>query len=628
MSANPVLKEFPLEAVEEIDVSAKDWIQEQSNKEMNRIVNAGSKVSPLKISNCGIVVNFDYKRPRAINRVELDTECDLSKVQQIMVSPPTPYPNKDNFNYVNLILVTDQQPIPFLAPYLYKTNLKVTQPEREEGGRKYPSKEITLKNDLREYLLINKKGGILQRQYQKSFFGQSKSATRPKKLAIFDFDSTLFFSPLLSPTIWHPNLIRVATTESVYGPGWWRDIRSLDLGPFDEMEKKAWDGFWNEEVVQQARHCINDEDTMTIVLTGRRYHPFHLIVPAMLEAKGLQFDMIGLRPDPEHVSDNQWEVKQGQHYITYNLTRSVFRSTMHFKTCFVLNIIHNVPSIEKVTMWDDRIHHVHNFREYLEVLKGAGTINSGYVIHVPGIRPKYNPQWEINVIRHIIETHNKALVEHVQEGTNTGKVQRQLPWPSIIEKEDPLGSSSEMPLKLTPLPAATVVKFSAESREKLCEAYKPYFIQQLKVNGRSKWKDRGGEQPQLFGDYVYLSQKVIPSDNIAVGSVGSEVGVTIKAYSKSPHLPCLVLKVAIDGHSENDYLLPVYYKPSEYYDIFKIRNATWTPVKNEKKLPTHFKGKIDYVYRLGVVEKTTEKRLHSSDVQSNTEELEPKRTRL
>lgn len=50
------------------------------------------------------------------------------------------------------------QPIPFLAPYLYQTNLKVTQPEREEQGRKYASKEINLKNDLRDYLLINKKG--------------------------------------------------------------------------------------------------------------------------------------------------------------------------------------------------------------------------------------------------------------------------------------------------------------------------------------------------------------------------------------------------------------------------------------------------------------------------------------
>jgi len=45
MSADPVLEEFPLEAMEEIDVVAKEWIQEQSDKEvvraqtMNLVVN-------------------------------------------------------------------------------------------------------------------------------------------------------------------------------------------------------------------------------------------------------------------------------------------------------------------------------------------------------------------------------------------------------------------------------------------------------------------------------------------------------------------------------------------------------------------------------------------------------------
>ncbi|GAN00625.1 hypothetical protein MAM1_0001d00047 [Mucor ambiguus] len=470
--------------------------------------------------------------------------------------------------------------------------------------------------------------GVLQRQYKKSLFFQSKSAQKPTKLAIFDFDSTLFFSPLLSPTIWHPNLIRVATAESVYGPGWWRDIRSLDLGPFEELKKNAWEGYWNEEIVQQARDCIDDENTMTVVLTGRRYHPFHLLVPAMLEAKGLQFDLVGLRPDPEHVSEDQWEVKLGQHHLTYNLTSSVFKSTMHFKTCFILNIIHNIPSIKNVTMWDDRIHHVRKFREYLDIVKSTSVINYGDVIYVPGIRPKYNPGWEKNVIRHIIDTHNKALVEHVQDGVRNGKIQQRLAWPSTAEKEDPLGSSSDMPLKLTPLPAATVVKLSSESKEKLCEAFKSYFTQELKVNGKSKWKDCGGEQPQLFGDYVYLSQRVISSDAIAVGTVGSQVGVTVKAYSNSAQLACLVLKVEIDGNTENDYLLPVYYKPSEYYEVFKMKYVDWIPVKSEKGLPTHFKGKVDYEYKLGVVEKTTEKRPHPTDYdECQKQEIESKRTR-
>ncbi|KAI9474300.1 MAG: hypothetical protein EXX96DRAFT_529507 [Benjaminiella poitrasii] len=640
---NTPSEEFPIEAVEEIDVIAKEWIQEQSDKEVKRIHDVGSSVLPLKIKNCGIISNFDNKKPKAINRVEVDTNCDLSKVQQIMVSPPIAYPHKENFNYVNLVLVTSQ-PIPLLVPYLYKTNMKVTQPAREVGGRNYPSKEVVLKNDLKDYLLINKNGirsrftiheyhdAILQRQYKKSYFynttlNKHKKKSHPKKLAIFDFDSTLFFSPLLSPTIWHADLIRLATAESVYGPGWWRDIRSLDLGPFEELKSNAWNGFWNESVVQEARDCIDDPNTMTVILTGRRYHPFHLLIPAMLESKGLQFDLIGLRPDPEHVSDNHWEVRKGQQKLTYNLAGSVFKSTMHFKTCFILNLIHNVSSIRQVTMWDDRIHHVHRFRQYLDALVRKQTIYEGDVVYVPGIRPKYNPYWEKNVIGHIIETHNKALMEYTQEGTKNGKIEQRMKWPrspvkentiaaNIVEKEDPLGACSEKPMQLTPLPAATVIKLSKKATDDLRSAYQAVFDKQLKEKRQKMlWKDFGGEEPEYFGDYVYLSQQVLSNAEIEVGSLGSELRVKVKAYSDSPNLACLVLKIQLDNDSK-DFLLPLWYKPSEYNELFKSNNYIWKKVNDDdNKLTGKLNGKIDYVYRLGAVEKhiATKKRSRDSD---------------
>ncbi|KAL1936309.1 hypothetical protein VTP01DRAFT_443 [Rhizomucor pusillus] len=143
---------------EQIDVCAKDWIQEQIDKERNRIRSTGALVIPLKLINCGVVPNFDERKARAVNRLELDTQFDLKKVQQVMVSPGIPYPHKPGFQYVNLILVTDK-PIPFLAPYLYKLDVKVIQPEKDlRDDRKLPSQEVTLKNDLREFLFINKKG--------------------------------------------------------------------------------------------------------------------------------------------------------------------------------------------------------------------------------------------------------------------------------------------------------------------------------------------------------------------------------------------------------------------------------------------------------------------------------------
>lgn len=58
MSANPVLEEFPVEAMEEIDIVAKEWIQAQSDKEVKRIRDVGSSVLPLKVKlymySCGV----------------------------------------------------------------------------------------------------------------------------------------------------------------------------------------------------------------------------------------------------------------------------------------------------------------------------------------------------------------------------------------------------------------------------------------------------------------------------------------------------------------------------------------------------------------------------------------------
>lgn len=450
--------------------------------------------------------------------------------------------------------------------------------------------------------------GVLERQFAKSPFNLHKSTSTPKKLAIFDFDSTLFFSPLLSPTIWHPQLISIATSESVYGPGWWRDIRSLDIGPFEKLQKNAWEGYWNEKIVQEARDCIQDPNTMTVVLTGRRYHPFHQLIPYMLEAKDLHFDLIGLRPDPESVSDEKhWEAHNAT--VSYNLTSSVFRSTMHFKQCFMLNILHCIPSIQSVTMWDDRFHHVKRFQEFLDVVKNAGTIKEGNVIYVPGIRPVYNPNWEKDVVAHIIETHNQALLEH-EKGQRHGTMKQRLEWGP--KPEDPLASGSDCFLELTPAPAQTVVSLSPECSQQLKESYYTLFANQSKQLRRTKWKSYGGEQPIYFGDHVYLSQKVIPSAKIVPGPIGTQVNITITGYSHNPRIHSLLLQVQVEGDDENKHLLPLWYKPSEFNDLFRPReHIYWKSIRpTDKKLITKITGKINYAYRLNAVEKTSVKRTH------------------
>lgn len=75
----------------------------------------------------------------------------------------------------------------------------------------------------------------------------------PTHLDVYDFDSTLFASPFPNPKLWDPMLIGALMAKGVLGPGWWRDLASLDLGEKDKLREMGWKGWWREDIV---RHFI------------------------------------------------------------------------------------------------------------------------------------------------------------------------------------------------------------------------------------------------------------------------------------------------------------------------------------------------------------------------------------
>jgi len=65
---------------------------------------------------------------------------------------------------------------------------------------------------------------------------------------VYDFDQTLFRSPLPNPALWEHSFVGLLQSWNGVGPGWWHHPATLDgLGP--EAEANAWDGWWNEELV-------------------------------------------------------------------------------------------------------------------------------------------------------------------------------------------------------------------------------------------------------------------------------------------------------------------------------------------------------------------------------------------
>ena len=88
------------------------------------------------------------------------------------------------------------------------------------------------------------------------------------KLAIFDFDSTLFKSPLPSQELWTPSFVGTIISDCQ----WFSDHRTL-AHPYLPLSPN--DDWWNIDIVSKAKTSLTQKDTLTVLLTGRRKQIFH-----------------------------------------------------------------------------------------------------------------------------------------------------------------------------------------------------------------------------------------------------------------------------------------------------------------------------------------------------------------
>lgn len=141
------------------------------------------------------------------------------------------------------------------------------------------------------------------------------------RLAIFDFDGTLFASP--GRPSWWPF------------QGFWGRPESLEPPHVPDRPGADW---WSSKVVTEAKRAITDSETYTILLTGR---------PQKLSGriKGL-LGHAGLRFDEYHFSNDD---------------------TLSFKLRVMGELVNKLQP-EQVTLWDDRSEHIAPFEAHLEKL--------------------------------------------------------------------------------------------------------------------------------------------------------------------------------------------------------------------------------------------------------------------
>lgn len=119
--------------------------------------------------------------------------------------------------------------------------------------------------------------------------------------------------------------------------GWWHDsniLASTGKG-LEQEEATAWEGWWNESIVELVRLSMQQKDALTVLLTGRKESAFSSLLLRMVRAKMLDFDMVCLKP----------EVSPSNQKLV---------STMAFKQELLKDLAFTYSDAEELTIYEDR----------------------------------------------------------------------------------------------------------------------------------------------------------------------------------------------------------------------------------------------------------------------------------
>lgn len=216
------------------------------------------------------------------------------------------------------------------------------------------------------------------------------SQSQITRIHIYDFDATLFKTPLPNPDLLSTSAISILESlNGLHGGGWWADSRFL-FGTGEGYEKersRAWEGWWDEKVVELARLSQKDPETLSIVLTGRRAEEFKHLIRTMLDAKELKFDAVILRKD----------LNGGE-------------STLQYKSTVISEIVKYYKMATEVTIYEDKAKQAAGFRKSLRHLRTRyHRANLVYdVVEVYDPQKYLDPLVELALIENAIEDHNNA----------------------------------------------------------------------------------------------------------------------------------------------------------------------------------------------------------------------------
>jgi hypothetical protein len=186
-----------------------------------------------------------------------------------------------------------------------------------------------------------------------------------KKLHIFDFDGTLFQSPLDTPE--NKKLYEKVKGTPWPHRGWWGRAETLQTPLVPDPAPKEW---FIEETVKAFQASRKDHTVDTVIMTGRH--------------KGLRNEVMRILMDGGLMSITKVTMPKGR--VDYLQARfddvrlfclgerapkakgNCPNETFPWKLWTIKAILENLPEVEEVGIWEDRPEHVEKFKAAQEEL--------------------------------------------------------------------------------------------------------------------------------------------------------------------------------------------------------------------------------------------------------------------
>ncbi|KIV99891.1 uncharacterized protein PV09_08554 [Verruconis gallopava] len=368
---------------------------------------------------------------------------------------------------------------------------------------------------------------------------QLPPTTQIKTIHVYDFDNTLFASPLPNRQVWDgASLGQLMAEDKFANGGWWHDPTFLSATGegVEREEPRAWSGWWNEQVANLCELSMQQKDALSILLTGRGENKFADLIKRMVKSRGLAFHMICLKPQ-----------------VTPNNRRVV--DTMSFKQELLRDVIFTYNEAEEIRIYEDRPPHVGEFRRWLQELNENLASN-------PNARRK---PIQFEVVEVAMEATNLDPVKEVSE------VQRIINEHNLLYKAGKLDRRAQ-PLQIKSVVFNTGYLLKAADTKKLIEEFIPPEVRSM----------RG---IKIHADAIPIAMASAPNHILnAVGGIGNKVRFNITAQGQ---LEDRLWAVRVEPTNPREKIHTLNHPPSIVLALKDARTKDVNSIQKWTAIPPH-----------------------------------------